>query len=101
MGAAGISHQVCYACTYESDPRALTVVWSPVEGVGNGVIQGRWELSAAGSGTLINFENTGLLKIPIPRLLKSAGVPFVKAAFARQIETYIENLCRTFSDGVS
>jgi len=96
LGAAGIRHQVSYGCHYVSDAEAGTVVWTPLDGVGNGRISGRWRLTADEAGTWVDFHNTGTLTIPIPRLMRSVGVPFVQSAFGKQIETYLANLNRTF-----
>ena len=97
QGAAGVSHQVIYACRYVSDARAGTVTWSPISGVGNGEIQGSWRLSQSSSGTKIDFYNSGELDVPAPRLLKKMVGGFVKTAFDAQIDTYITNLSKTFS----
>lgn len=96
LGTAGISHQVVYACTYTPDAARQAVEWTPVKGVGNGVIQGHWQLGAAGKGTAIRFRTDGALDVPVPRLLRSVAEPFVQAEFARSIETYLANLSKTF-----
>jgi carbon monoxide dehydrogenase subunit G len=96
LGAAGISHQVIYACRYVSDPSAKTVTWHAVPGVGNGIISGQWKLTADGDGTWIDFRNEGSLTIPVPRMLKRMAGPFVRDTFERQIDTYMANLGRTF-----
>lgn len=95
-GAAGIRHQVSYACHYVSDRASGEISWTPVEGVGNGRITGRWRLSADATGTWVDFENTGTLAMPIPRLLRAMGVSFVQSTFSAQIETYLSNLVHTF-----
>ena len=97
LGVGGISHQVVYACRYASDAAKSEVSWSPIEGVGNGLIEGCWRLSTVAGGTSVDFQNVGRLQIPVPRILKSAAVPFVEAAFGKQVETYIAQLCETFS----
>jgi hypothetical protein len=96
MGAVGIRHQVSYGCRYVRDRAAGIVTWTPVDGVGNGRIAGRWGLTADANGTWIDFNNTGTLSLPIPRMLRSVGVSFVQSTFSAQIETYLANLMRTF-----
>ena len=96
MGAAGIRHQVSYGCRYVSDRAAGVVTWTPADGVGNGRITGRWHLTADADGTRIDFSNTGTLSLPIPRMLRSVGVAFVRSTFNAQIETYLANLMQTF-----
>ncbi|MEQ1440183.1 SRPBCC family protein [Fontimonas sp. SYSU GA230001] len=100
IGTAGISHQVVYACRYVPDPSSRTVEWTPLKGVGNGVIEGRWQLDGSGRGTRIRFHTEGLLDVPVPRLLKSVAEPFVQAEFARSIEIYHDQLSQTFGGRV-
>lgn len=100
MGTAGISHQVVYACDYAADRVAGTVHWTPVRGVGNGVIQGHWRLREAGAGTALDFHTHGTLDVPVPRLLKAMAGPFVSGEFARSVEHYIAALSQTFGGRV-
>lgn len=101
IGTAGISHQVVYACTYVPDRGKRVVHWTPVPGVGNGVIQGHWALQSGAAGTTVRFRTDGALEVPVPRLLRSVAEPFVQAEFARSIDTYLDNLSRTFGGRVS
>jgi hypothetical protein len=95
MGAMGISHQVIYACRYESDSRQSTVIWVPVPKVGNGLIEGRWQLRADGSGTHIDFETYGQLDVPVPALLRPMAQPYVQGMFRGEVEIYLKNIGRT------
>ena len=97
MGTAGISHQVCYACTYVGDAARGVVTWTPVKGEGNGSIRGSWTLKPTKTGTAVSFETEGTLEVPVPRLLKSVAEPFVLAEFERSIRSYIDNLSKTLS----
>lgn len=92
LGAAGISHQVVYACDYVSDDKKMTVTWTPVAGVGNGVIQGQWRLKAQGQGTAIEFNTTGELDVPVPMLLRAAAKPIVQGLFQNQVRGYLKNI---------
>jgi hypothetical protein len=96
LGAAGIRHQIVYGCHYVCEAHTGSIRWRPVDGLGNARIAGHWDLTSDAAGTQIDFFNEGTLSIPIPRLLKSVGVPFVQAAFLAQIDTYLANLMRTF-----
>lgn len=95
LGAAGISHQVIYACDYVADEKATTVIWTPVAGVGNGVIKGQWRLKAQGQGTVIEFETSGELEVPVPMLLRAAAKPLVQGLFQNQVRGYLKNIKST------
>lgn len=92
LGATGISHQVIYACDYSTDARKSTVTWTPVTGIGNGLIKGHWRLSAQGQGTHIEFETQGELEVPIPMLLRAAAKPIVQGLFQNQVNGYLKNI---------
>jgi len=92
LGAAGISHQVIYACDYVADDKRMTVTWTPVAGVGNGVIQGQWRLKTQGQGTAIEFSTTGELDVPVPMLLRAAAKPIVQGLFQSQVRGYLKNI---------
>jgi carbon monoxide dehydrogenase subunit G len=95
LGAAGISHQVIYACIYVADDNKMTVTWTPVAGVGNGVIQGQWRLKAQGQGTAIEFETSGELDVPVPMLLRAAAKPVIQGLFQSQVRGYLKNIRAT------
>ncbi len=95
LGAAGISHQVIYACDYVSDEQKMTVTWTPVAGVGNGIIKGQWRLKAQGQGTAIEFSTSGELDVPVPMLLRAAAKPLVQGLFQNQVRGYLKNIKAT------
>ncbi len=95
MGTAGISHQVVYACRYQADTSGRQVAWTPLPDVGNGEITGHWRIDAGADATTIAFQTQGHLDVPVPRLLRSVAEPFVLGEFARSVDTYIDNLCRS------
>lgn len=95
LGAAGISHQVVYACDYVADERTMTVTWTPVAGVGNGIIRGQWRLKAQGQGTAIEFETSGELEVPVPMLLRAAAKPIIQGLFQNQVRGYLKNIQAT------
>jgi carbon monoxide dehydrogenase subunit G len=95
LGAAGISHQVIYACDYRADEQKMTVTWTPVDGVGNGVIKGQWRLKAQGQGTAIEFETSGELEVPVPMLLRAAAKPLIQGLFQNQVRGYLKNISAT------
>mgnify|MGYP000084719668 CR=1 FL=1 len=92
IGLGGSSIQTVYACKYIPDESAGTIVWEPVKGVGNSVVEGSWTITAADGGTNIAFTTNAKLTLPLPGLLKIAISPVVKHEFAAMVDEYMENL---------
>ena len=91
-GPKGREHSVRYACLYTSDESDKTVVWTPVDGVGNAVFKGSWKLKALDKGTKVQFETTATMFIPAPKLLRKVVVPYAEKALRAEIAQYHENL---------
>jgi hypothetical protein len=101
IGMSGFSHQVVYACRYESDEARGTIEWAPVEREGNSEVSGSWQMAPEGDGTRLTFEARGELSIPVPWLLRSVAAPFVEKEFNQQIDTYLRNVTRVLDGGES
>ena len=97
VAAVGVSHQLVYACRYASDAGAARVTWTPVANVGNGQIEGAWELLAEGGGTLIRFYTSGALEVPVPALFRPMAAPFVQGLFRNEVSRYLDNIRRALS----
>lgn len=98
IGVDKYSLQTVYACVYRSSKRAGTVIWTPVEGEGNGIVDGQWTIKKASpSGTNITLETTAALSLPLPRLVKFAVAPLVEREFNALIEEYVANLKATLN----
>ena len=90
--------QTVYACEYTSNEAEGWVKWEPVEGVGNGLVEGGWELSEKDGTTEISFKTKGVMSINLSRLVKMVVSPFAIREFETLIDQYIDNLQETFSD---
>lgn|GEM_PF-75366 len=88
--------QTIYASTYTSDPAAMSVDWTPVEGVGNARVSGGWRLEPSGSGTKVRLHTKGVLEVDFPGFLQFLLAPLIELAFAQKIDRYISNLKETF-----
>ena len=88
--------QTIYACSYEADKAKGTIVWKPVKGVGNSEVSGTWHIRRDGDRTQLKFNTKGIMELPLPGLLKLAISPVVKHEFNALVDTYIENLKKTF-----
>lgn len=98
IGVDKYSLQTVYACQYRSNKRAGTVTWEPIEGEGNGIVEGQWTLKkATPGGTNVTLETTAQLELPLPRLVKFVVAPMVEREFEGLIEEYIENLKETLN----
>lgn len=92
VGIGGHAIQTIYASTYVSDKDAGTVDWTPVKGVGNGLVSGNWRIKETSEGTAVRLVSSADLTLPLPGLLKLAISPVVKHEFTGMVDEYIENL---------
>ena len=96
-GPKGFEHAVRYACRYTSTKVDHTVIWTPVDGVGNAVFSGSWKLKEQGTGTRVHFETKATMHIPAPRIMRSAVAPYAEKALRGEIALYHENLEATLN----
>lgn len=87
------SVQVAYASRYEFDKEGGEIRWTPVEGEGNGLVCGKWQLQAVGLGeTHLVFNTAVALNLPLPSLLKMGVSPVVKHEFNALVGQYMRNI---------
>ncbi len=92
--------QTVYACKYVSDPDKLTVKWTPVKGVGNATVSGKWTIKPAGDNKAkVTITTTALLELPFPSLVKILLGGYIRGEFEGMVDTYIKNLQDTFRKG--
>ncbi len=90
--------QTVYACKYSNMKAVGLVKWAPVPGVGNGLVQGQWNIKKTGEkSTHIDFDTKGDLTIDLPALVKIVVAPLVGIEFNSLVDKYIENLKKTFA----
>lgn len=93
--------QTVYASRYVVDPAARTVDWTPVRGVGNGQIGGRWTLKARpGGGTALALRIEGTVDVAMPALTRVFVVPAVRGEFGRLVGLYVERLAARLGGAV-
>ena len=92
VGLGDHAIQTVYACKYEADDDAKTVVWTPVKGEGNGIVSGGWSFKEVSGGTEVKFETAAEMTLPLPGLLKLAISPVVKHEFTSMVDTYMESI---------
>jgi len=97
IGIDRFSIQTIYACKYSNDREKGWVKWTPVKGVGNGLLKGKWTVKALDEGrTRIDLATSGELGVPLPGLVKMLVAPFVVREFNGMVDQYVKNLTKTF-----
>jgi carbon monoxide dehydrogenase subunit G len=88
--------QTIYACHYTSDAVTRMVAWTPVQGVGNAVVEGEWVITPNGNGTTVTLKTKGDLTVDFPSFLQFILSPLVVMEFTGMIEQYLSNLKERF-----
>ena len=96
VGTPQIGLQTVYASRYVSDRRKGSVVWTPVEGVGNAQVSGSWKITDRKGSTGLVLQIQGQVDTPFPGLMKPVVGPVVTGEFERLTERYIDNLIAHF-----
>ena len=98
IGIGGYTlQQTIYACRYSADAATLKVDWTPVAGVGNGIVEGGWSITPKAGGSTVSFTTKGELSVDFPSFLQFIISPLVQMEFTGMIDSYIKNLQESFS----
>ena len=100
VGTAQVNIQTIYASKYVSDKKKGTVVWTPVEGVGNALVSGSWAITDKKTSTHVVLNIKGEISVPLPGLTKMIVVPVVTSENQKLVEKYIANLIKRFGGEV-
>lgn len=100
IGLTQINLQTIYASRYTSDKEKGTVVWTPVKGIGNAQVAGRWKITDEKTFTRVQLHLKGDLEINLPSLMKMLVAPVVESEFEKMIVQYIDNLIKRFGGEV-
>lgn len=90
--------QTEYACAYRSDQATMRVDWTPVEGIGNAVVEGGWTIAPSADGTRVRLDTKGRLQVDLPGFLQFLLSPLIEIAFTQKIDRYIANLAEALRD---
>jgi carbon monoxide dehydrogenase subunit G len=96
VGTAQIGIQTIYASKYVSDAKKGSVAWTPVPGVGNGLVGGSWHITAKKHSTHVRLHIEGEVSVPLPGLMSSIVVPWVTRENEKLIDKYLDNLIQRF-----
>lgn len=89
--------QTIYASRYTADAAARKVTWTPVQGVGNALVEGEWVITPKEGGTKVALKTKGDLTVEFPSFLEFIISPLVVMEFTSMIDRYLANLQETFS----
>jgi carbon monoxide dehydrogenase subunit G len=96
VGTQQVNIQTVYASKYASDEARGTVVWTPVDGVGNALVGGHWKIKDNNESTGIQLKIDGEITLPLPGLMKMVVAPVVETEFGKLVDKYIANLIQEF-----
>ena len=89
--------QTIYASRYTADAAARKMTWTPVQGVGNAIVEGAWVITPKEAGTKVALKTKGDLTVEFPSFLEFIISPLVVMEFTSMIDRYLANLQETFS----
>ncbi len=84
--------QTIYASRYSSDAATRKVAWTPVQGVGNAIVEGQWSITPKEGGSSVTLTTSGILTVDFPSFLEFIVSPLVVMEFTGMIERYIANI---------
>lgn len=100
VGTEQVHLQTVYASRYVSDRSKGSIVWTPVQGVGNALVSGSWNLVRRKTSTAVTLKISGQVHTPLPALMKVIVVPVVRGEFEGLVDQYIANLIERFGGEV-
>ena len=100
IGTDQFNLQTVYACKYVCSKKDGTIIWTPVEGIGNALVSGSWHLTPNKKTTKLVLNVACEVTLPLPALMKMVVEPVISAEFERLTEEYIDNLIERFGGEV-
>lgn len=96
VGTREFNFRTVYASRYVSHKAKGTVVWTPVEGIGNAAVGGSWSVVRGKESTALTLDIDATLHTAFPALLHVVVEPLMRSEFERLVERYIDNLIGHF-----
>lgn len=100
IGAGQIYFQSVYACHYKASKGKGSIVWTPIDDVGNTLVSGSWQISKHKSHTNVVLKVSGEVTLPLPAIMHALVSPALQQEFETLTETYIDNLIKRFGGEV-
>lgn len=92
LGPPGVRVRLDYACRYHADAETQTLVWTPVEGVGDARFSGTCVLASHAAGTAGTLRLDAELRVPAPSFLRGVVQPAVAFEMARITDAFLARL---------
>ncbi|HEX4871502.1 MAG TPA: hypothetical protein VFV27_04245 [Nevskiaceae bacterium] len=97
---AKIAHEVSYGAHYRIDAARGELSWTPLKGVGNASIEGRFRLEADGRQTRLSFSVKGELReVPVPLMYRLLAPPFIQGKFAHLVDEFLARTAAALAAG--
>ena len=100
VGTEHINIHTVYASKYVSNKAKGRVEWTPVQGIGNALVGGSWKIKDNKKSTHVELDIHAEVHVPLPHLMHALVEPVIHHEFTHLVETYIDNLIRTFGGEV-
>ena len=88
--------QSIYACKYISDKNRQTVTWTPVEGIGNAIVNGKWKITPTQEGCKAVLQSNAVITVNLPGFLEIILSPLIRMEFENLVDQYVANLKKEF-----
>ncbi len=99
VGVRSYQISLTYASRYVPNHHGKTLVWEPIDGIGNAKVSGRWQVRGQGAGAVATLNLTIDVSLSFPWVMKPAVEPTVVRETTRLVDGYVENLRRTLTGG--
>ncbi len=100
IGITQINLQTIYASRSTPDRAKGSITWTPVQGQGNALVSGSWQITDKKKSTHLVLKIQGELTLPLPGLMKKMIAPVVELEFEKMVEQYIDHLSQHFGGEV-
>lgn len=96
---ARIAHSVSYAADYTTEPNG-NLRFTPVAGIGNASVEGRFAVTPQGEGALLSFSVKGELReVPVPLMYRLIAPAFIQGKFTAMVDAFLQRTKDALADG--
>jgi len=87
-GARGSYFDIVYGCSYTIDKKTSKISWLPVEGVGNAVVSGHWEIFDKDAEIELNIS----INVPFPEVFSTIANQIANKVFSLSMKKHLKQL---------
>ena len=92
LGPPGFEAVTVYGCRYVVEAERHSVVWAPIESVGNARFEGEVALKPEGEGTAGSLHLAADLELPAPRFARAVVQPAVAFEMGRMTDAFLRRV---------